>query len=151
MIDEKHAWSLVRRAAAAGCACVLAISVLAGCTADEAEPPDEQVSSPTIEQMPAMAQGSQDILVDVGVVACPTDPGVVTAIGTVTNSADEVRDLALLVKWTAPDGGDPLMQLGFAENDVPPGGSVDWSVSGELLEEARDCVISARSGTLSGG
>jgi hypothetical protein len=156
VVEKVSEMSLARRALAAGCVCALGVQVLAGCTGgsgdsgDAASSPAAQVQSGTIEQPPAMGSGAKDILADVSVEACPTDPGEVTAKGTVENTSKKERDVAVVMMWTRPDGGDPLLRLVFTEEDVPAGKTVDWSMTGDLPAKADSCVISATSGTLSG-
>lgn len=150
---------------------VAMVGLLSGCTgSDEApaasspatSPPPESspvVSPPTVEELqageiqqpPALEEGWEGILTDVTLVSCPTKAGQVTAEGTVLNSADEVRDISILISWNAPDSTDSLLQIAVTEEGVPAGETVSWTASGELPSDAGQCVVLARSGKLAQG
>lgn len=112
---------------------------------------DGETPAGEIEQVPALSDGWEGIVADVSVDSCPTEAGRVTAEGTVINSADDDRDIAIVISWNAPDSTDSLMQLAVIEERVPPGATVTWSASGDLPADAGQCVVLARSGTLVDG
>lgn len=122
-----------------------ASSTAAGSPAAEELPPGE------IQQPPALEEGWEGILTDVTIDSCPTEAGQVTAEGTVLNSADEVRDILILISWNAPDSTDSLMQLAVIKEGVPAGETVSWTASGDLPSDAGQCVVLARSGKLPAG
>ena len=98
--------------------------------------------------MPELEEGWEGVLADVAVDTCPIEAGEVTAEGTVVNSADEIRDISIAISWNAPASTDSLMQLAVTKEDVPPGETVSWEVSGALPAAAGQCVVLARSGML---
>lgn len=117
-----------------------------------ASPPAvEKLPAGEIQQPPALEEGWEGVLTDVTLSSCPITAGQVTAEGTVLNSADEVRDISILISWNAPDSTDSLMQLAVTEEDVAAGETVTWTVSGELPSDAGQCVVLARSGALAEG
>ena len=92
---------------------------------DEATPassPDERAPAGEIEAVPALVDGWDGILADVTVDSCPTVAGQVTAEGAVINSADDDRDIAIVISWNAPDSTNSILQLAVTEAGVPPGG-----------------------------
>lgn|GEM_PF-5398797 len=117
---------------------------------DTGAPASGEPPAGEVQTLPELEEGWEGILADVTVGSCPTEAGQVTAEGTVVNSADETRDIAIAISWNAPDSTDSLMQLAVTEEDVPPGETVTWSVSGDLPADAGQCVVLARSGALTG-
>ena len=112
---------------------------------------DGETPAGEIEQVPALVDGWDGIVADVSVDSCPTEAGRVTAEGTVVNSADDDRDIAIVISWNAPDSTDSLMQLAVTEKGVPSGETVTCSASGDLPADAGQCVVLARAGTLADG
>lgn len=110
--------------------------------------PAAELPTGEIQQPPNLAAGWQGIVKDVTIESCPTDPGPVTAAGTVVNSAGESRDISIAIAWNAPDSTRSLMQLTVTETNVPAGETVSWDASGDLPAKAGQCVVLARSGTL---
>jgi hypothetical protein len=145
----------VRQVIVQGALALATLGLLSGCTgSDDAPAPSASASAaerpPTgeVQQAPVLKEGWEGILRDVKVVSCPTEAGKVTAEGTVVNSADETRDISILVSWNAPNSTEPLMQLVVTKKGVPDKESVSWKASGDLPADAGQCVILARSGTL---
>lgn len=146
--------SMRSRAAATAAVVLVSAGLLAACS-DEPEPEPTTSATPTVpesvtEPFADLDEGWQGVLRDVTVAACPTAAGDVVAKGTVLNSAAEPRDITILASWLAPGTSDPLLQLEQTLEDVPAGETRDWSVSGLLPAEAGQCIVGARSGTLSG-
>lgn len=108
----------------------------------------EELPAGEIQQPPTLEEGWEGVLTDVTLDACPTKAGQVTAEGTVVNSADDARDISILISWNAPDSTDSLLQLAVTEEGVPAGETVNWTASGDLPSDAGQCVVLARSGTL---
>lgn len=146
----------MRRTARAAVA-VATLALLAGCTSSDDSPASspaedtaaaEELPAGEVQEVPELDEGWEGVLADVTVDICPIEAGQVTAEGTVINSADEVRDISIAISWNAPDSTDSLMQLAVTEEDVPPGETVSWVMSGDLQADAGQCVVLARSGTL---
>lgn len=111
-------------------------------------PPQPEGGEGQQDALPVLAEGWAGILADVQVDACPTKAGKVRAKGTVTNTADESRDIVITVSWNAPDTTDPTMRLVWTSTEVPAGATKKWSVSGDLPSDAGRCIIGARAGTI---
>jgi hypothetical protein len=148
----------------AGSAAIVAL--LCGCTNSEGDAPaiDPPASGPSasappvqsevegeIQEAPDLEEGWEGILRDVKMTACDTEAGEVTAKGTVVNSANESRDISILISWNAPNATNSLMQLVVLEEDLPAGETAKWKVAGDLPADAGQCVLLARSGTLEAG
>jgi hypothetical protein len=142
-----------RTIATRGALAATSLALLAGCTGSNPDPTPsasavDELPSGEIQEVPDLGKGWEGIRSDVTIKSCPTDAGKVTATGTVVNSADEARDISIVISWNAPQSTDPLLQLAVTKKDVPAGKTVSWKASGELPSEAGQCVILARSGTL---
>jgi hypothetical protein len=141
------------------------VVLLCGCTNQGGASPTsdgptpDPASAPTgqsqvegeIQQAPDLEEGWEGILRDVKVTVCDTEAGKATAKGTVVNSADEPRDISILISWNAPNSTNPVMQLVVVEEDLPAGETAKWKVTGDLPADAGQCVLLARSGTLEAG
>ncbi len=104
-----------------------------------------------IDQPVALKKGWEGVRSQVALYECPVQAGQITASGTVRNTADEARDIAILISWNRPDSTDTVLQLGVTKTDVPAGGTAEWSVSGDLPVDAGPCIINARSGHVRAG
>lgn len=138
------------------------VGVLCGCTGSGDEPPASSsppATEPTADDLtvgkiqppPELEKGWQGILQDVTVTSCPTAAGRVTAKGEVINSAEEARDISIVIAWNAPGSTRSLMQLAVTKPNVPAGKTVRWKASSELPSDSGPCVVLARSGRLASG
>jgi hypothetical protein len=153
----------ITRSTAVG-ACLIAAAALGlgACSSDEGDgdaspsPSASESGAPSVpdaaegpkDALPVLAEGWAGILSDVQVQDCPIKAGEVTAKGTVTNSADESRDIAIVVSWNAPNTTDPTMRLVWTATEVGAGETQDWSVTGDLPSDAGRCIVGAQAGTI---
>ncbi|GAA4887902.1 hypothetical protein GCM10025789_00030 [Tessaracoccus lubricantis] len=98
------------------------------------------------ETIPTLGAEEAGIASDVDLKECGLEAGAVSATGTVTNSADEARDVVVAVIWLGKDGsGSSLSVKVFQEAGVPAGESRDFTLETEIPADASRCVLNARS------
>ncbi|MHA7861938.1 hypothetical protein ACX1DX_11255 [Tessaracoccus sp. Y36] len=98
------------------------------------------------EEIPALGAEEAGIASDVKLEECGLEAGPVKASGTVTNTADEARDLVVAVIWLGKDGsGSSLSVKVFQEGAVPAGETLDFTLETEIPDAASRCVLNARS------
>jgi hypothetical protein len=139
------------------------VLTLSGCSGDDDKgseddktPTDETTSQPVItpEDVPGdpatllKKKDRKGIVGDTEMSECGTEPGDVTANGTVTNTGKDKADIVVSVAWVVPAGSDVVARATQAFDKVKPGGEVEWSLEASVPEgDAVQCVLSAYAGT----
>ncbi|MDO5700109.1 MAG: hypothetical protein Q4P36_01375 [Bowdeniella nasicola] len=124
-------------------------------TAEATSEPSETAETPTPEETQV---GERDAIAsfegetagirgDVDLAECTLKAGAAKAVGTVTNSAPEDRDISVTIIWMQPKGNSSLARKTFSREAVKAGESVEFTIETELPEDARQCVVNARAGT----
>lgn len=93
--------------------------------------------------------GAEGVKRDVELAAC-SDAAPLAATGRVTNSSETELDIVVSVSWTG-EGSRVLARGEAIVADVAAGDTVGWEItSDETPDGPLTCVVSARSGQLSG-
>ena len=162
--DTPAAVRLARGGSAALVAALLAVSLTActGLGAKTPEAPGDQPAgeqseqaedaktgtiSPKLQQVPKLS-GSVGVVKDAKLTACSTKQGKVAADGTVTNSADQTRDIVVVVSWVTPTSD--VVARGVTEvKNLKAGKSADWKANSTLkYDGSAQCVMTVNAGKL---
>lgn len=139
---------------ALGAALALALS---GCTGndakkDEAPPPaaptTQAPQASPLPNPPDLGPNKKGVVADVKITACPTDKGQMEAKGTAVNSADQKRDMTVIVVWLKNDSGQPLGSGMAVLRGVDPKKTVEWTVKADVVDKADRCVLNAQAGQI---
>ncbi|HHU08803.1 MAG TPA: hypothetical protein GXZ60_02125 [Intrasporangiaceae bacterium] len=116
-------------------------------SATDSETAEETEAGPDRDPVVELEGEAAGIRSDVTLDSCDLTAGAVQATGSVTNSADEARDVVVMIVWLEQESNSSLARKTFVERDLAPGESVDFTLDAELAEDARECVVNARAGT----
>ncbi|MDO5503593.1 MAG: hypothetical protein Q4G67_10510 [Actinomycetia bacterium] len=97
------------------------------------------------DRMPSLSGDVSGIRDDVDLEDCTREAGDVVARGSVTNSADEARDVVVAVIWVAQDSGSSEGLKVFTVPNMAAGATEEFELTTTLANEARRCVLNARS------
>lgn len=118
---------------------VVVLLCLTGCGEEGPQPGD-------LPYIPELAN-SEPVASDASYEKCGLGGGSQTVTGTIANSAATAKDFVITINWT--DDALELRGQGVAVvEDLAPGASADWSVTGQLLDGATQCVPSFFRGDL---
>ncbi len=140
----------IRRLPLTAVAVALVLGV-AGCggtdtsTTDVTQVSTANVSPPDLPDVPTVrdaAGARRDVRMD----DCPTDPGAVTANGTVTNSTAKATDYAITVSWVN-DRSDVRARGSAIVRNLAPKKSAKWAVKVDLrADNASQCTLFVERG-----
>lgn len=111
-----------------------------------------QILSPEdLPEVPEFDNEARGVFSDVQVEDCSVGPGEVEANGTAENTGNFARDIVVVMNWAVTATGDVVARGVATLEDLEPGESADWEVSGEFdVDEPVGCVPTALAGQLAG-